>query len=972
MMSQSDSVDGQSNRTFNRLTKAQVDIDEAELLAGLGGVRQHDDEQIVFQVVQDTTGIQQQQIVDQLCTEDVASIEHGQGTESEVKQELTDEELQKELQELLDSQLEGQRLDDDTEIAKHLITNHEQLHEMDSEGQLEDQSDAIDQDGSMTPNKGFTISEIQAFMNNQIRKQHYQHMLGEENDNHLQLQQAASTQNQQRHIILVTENGDKIIFLQNSGVMDNEDKSESIVNYQQHFENDLEEEALIQLTARERRAAFVSQLEILREKHKRTLHIDVLTSQVSHLQPIKLVPYPKNGPSEEGSELCSPSNVAGIKRRPAVKTLSSGATENKPIQSDGQDGSPEPVSDSPKLVEIVSNINMESSPNPNVPTNEVSEKRSKRKSNMKNKKPVAPPPKWLVPVNAYLRMAQTYVKRREDKIDEVAKFFPPASSSFDERAKQMKCDFVKLELTVERFKNTIGKELEDISSKFKSFMRDYRLESVVGEIEAEDELDEFDENVYCDQIMSDQLTANKRKFPGKMKLIMPPSMTMTTSKISESGMYYDTEDRLSPKYVVDITPRTMVNGQIEDACNIVVETRQPEVSVSRVPMPRPIRSARIQQQMHEKQDVSQYLQKRRPGPGRPKKIKMVKPDENMGRLVKNAPTSFRCPIEKCGKYFLTNAVYKEHLTKLHGTATGSVAYSCPVENCDRTFAEMKVLQNHQLTAHNLGHYECSVCKFKNKSKDVIRCHVRDTHPEVYQDETFDGESDFDDEDNDGEDVYAFRDTDDFVNSDLNTSDRALIHRIKTVPKSLQDLSDDTDCVPSGTLGIRRPKPIRTTKVTPDLNLVDHDDSDIIKELGQMDVVRNNPDSFFAPVRKTPSISSASSPHPSVKSGNGNRKEDEISLECRSDCNFSAIDESSNADTFRTESPPMAEGTNPGHIDNTTPVEVASLASCATARSSGRPVRAAASRTPKWDTIIKPKRSGPPKVAPSPSKRGRTN
>ncbi|KAI1303620.1 hypothetical protein HDE_02204 [Halotydeus destructor] len=336
--SRSDSDDGQKNRTLKRASKGQVDIDEAELLAGLGEVRQHDDEQIVFQVVQETAD-GQHQIVGQLCSEDgtpigVESEEAGQGTEeSEEKQELTDEELQKELQFLLDSQLEGQRNEDESEVAKHLITNREQLHEDDTDGQAEDQQDILDQTDAAVPNKGFSISEIQAFMNNQIKKQHQQQVLDEENENHLQLQQAASSQGQQRHIILVTENGDKIILLQNSSDMENDENSESMVDYQPQIDLDPEEEAHIQTVARERQAAFVSQLEILREKHKRTLHIDVLTPQVPHLQPIKLVPYPKNGlvsTGDEGVEPWTPPNAGSSKRRPPPRTPASVASKQRP------------------------------------------------------------------------------------------------------------------------------------------------------------------------------------------------------------------------------------------------------------------------------------------------------------------------------------------------------------------------------------------------------------------------------------------------------------------------------------------------------------------------------------------------------------------------------------------------------------------------------------------------------------------
>jgi hypothetical protein len=258
--------------------------------------------------------------------------------------------------------------------------------------------------------------------------------------------------------------------------------------------------------------------------------------------------------------------------------------------------------------------------------------------------------------------------------------------------------------------------------------------------------------------------------------------------------------------------------------------------------------------------------------------------------------------------------------------------------------------------------------------------VKKYHPEIYLEIHY---QDDDEAEVDYEDVYTFRDVDededdlgdveeDFSEEPLTEGElEEIAGQIvsDSFKRGMRTRSSDEKASPvwaSKIKGIQRPKAIMPSRravagpsgkesvpvsIGSAGDLADHDDSDIIKELHQMDVVRSQ-ESFFAPVRKTPSISSASSPHPSLRSGNGNvngRKEDEISLECRSDCNFSAIDESSNADTFRTESPPLAEGVNPGHIDpaNDAP------------RTSGRPTRAASARAPKWDQVVRTRtRRGP--------------
>ena len=92
--------------------------------------------------------------------------------EQPAKPELTEEELRRELQALLDSQLDA-RPDDDDSDSRHLIKNRDQLEEHDAD------CDAAEAEiATGRPTKGFSAIEVQAFMNNQIRKQHQQQNYG--------------------------------------------------------------------------------------------------------------------------------------------------------------------------------------------------------------------------------------------------------------------------------------------------------------------------------------------------------------------------------------------------------------------------------------------------------------------------------------------------------------------------------------------------------------------------------------------------------------------------------------------------------------------------------------------------------------------------------------------------------------------------------------------------------------------------
>lgn len=390
------------------------------------------------------------------------------------------------------------------------------------------------------PTKGFSANEIQAFMNHQIKKQHQQQIMDESQEVHLNRHPQ-----QQQQLVLITSNGEKIILISNPNGNDggSEDGDAGGGEYQAvKTEIDEQEEQQIQSQHRRRQQMLLMQLDRLREQHKQRLPASVTTPAVPHLQPITLVPYPKPD-----------------------------------VELNDETGTFE------------------------------SEDSGQRLSRSKAKKPLRKRdgefPKWLKPINNYLNLASKYVKRREEKIDEVAKSFPSSSATFEKRCQELKQEFLKIELTIERFQNTVGKDLEEASAKFHSFLRDQYLESCIGEIEAEDETDEFDCNLFepeeADKPKARRFT-KKSLIAGDgssdMQIITPSNISITSAAATEE---YDpntsntdtmahgdgTEDPFEftqdPEPLVDVKP----------VPNAVIKATTDKSSIE---SQRPIRSARLQ------------------------------------------------------------------------------------------------------------------------------------------------------------------------------------------------------------------------------------------------------------------------------------------------------------------------------------------------------------------------------------------
>lgn len=417
--------------------------------------------------------------------------------------------------------------------------------------------DADGENTASVPSKGFSANEIQAFMNHQIKKQHQQQIMDESQEVHMNRHPQ-----QQQQLVLITSNGEKIILISNPNGNDggSEDGDAAGGDYQAvKTEIDEQEEQQIQSQHRRRQQMLLMQLDRLREQHKQRLPASVTTPAVPHLQPITLVPYPK--PEVELND-----ETGTFESEESGPRLSGRSKAKKPLRKrDGEF------------------------------------------------------PKWLRPINNYLSLATKYVKRREDKIDEVAKSFPSSSATFEKRCQELKQEFLKIELTIERFQNTVGKDLEEASAKFHSFLRDQYLDSCIGEIEAEDETDEFD----CNLFEPEEVDKPKaRRFTKKsliagdgstdMQIITPSNISITsaaatqdfeTNCIDTSAGADGNEDPFEftpePEPLVDVKP--VPNSAAKSASDKSIESQ------------RPVRSARLQNRKKAEEPIRSPSRRRASG-----------------------------------------------------------------------------------------------------------------------------------------------------------------------------------------------------------------------------------------------------------------------------------------------------------------------------------------------------------------------
>lgn len=534
------------SESINKPTASE--LEEAQLLIGAAG--SISEEQLVY-LVNDESHIQNQVIQEQQQSQ----VQSQEQPPEPPQPQLTEEELQKELQALLDSQLEHRNNEDDE--SRHLIRNREQL-----EAEPDDEVDYTTSAGLVdTPSKGFTANEIQTFHNNQIRRQHHLQTLEDTFETH------SSSQRQPHHLILVTQNGDKIILIQNPNELDDSDAD--LTGDYQLPEFTEEQERQLQAIHQYRQMCFVKQLDRLRELHQQRLHPSVTTPAVPHLQPIKLVPFPKSDSFSDDE--CGTEGGSEVKLTP-LPTL----TKSRPKQIKKATTTPKGVVK--KEIEF---------------------------------------PKWFKPIRNYLNLAVKYVRRREEKIEEVVKMFPQASSGFEKRCSDLKQDFLNIECAIERFQNTIGSQLEEATQKFHTLLKDYHLENSLADMEAEDEVDEFDSNIFDVDQKSIQ-PQQQRRFKKNVvttegnstniQIITPSNISITsaTAEVTNNNNSQATADadesedpfefRQEPEPLVKVTPVTSSKSRSLNT-PIIVEVKDPSNTnkdVNNTSPSKVVRSARLQ------------------------------------------------------------------------------------------------------------------------------------------------------------------------------------------------------------------------------------------------------------------------------------------------------------------------------------------------------------------------------------------
>lgn len=433
----------------------------------------------------------------------------------EVNEEPNQEQLKKELQDLLDSQLNNDTKDVKVEVKEEV-------------------------DGD-EPSKGFTSSEIHAFINNQLRKQSQgkSEETSETSDTStgptaLEVATAQSSQRQMieeelepegeeniggQHLILVTQNGDKIILIQNSnGTLDEEGNSqvdasnlvgaicedetrglENTASYQPSVDMDEQEELQVQMQHKVRQQMFLMQLEKLREKHKeRNLN------------------------------------------------------ENNTVTSDEQQFSD---SNSWYDLDFVKN----DSPGGKSSNRKGEGRRNRTGLNEKN----VINAKWVSHFDNCLEKAFSFVKRRRERLEELGKFFPSASSSFDSRRQRLRDQYLKMELNIERLQNTLIKDLNYFEVDLKTFVSDFHLESLASQIEEDDEKEDQDlsntiSNLpsgyqsYLGGVKTTHLPLDSSL--NNIKLITPSDITITSTVDSEREPSYLSKQSVSSDFTHDLDP----------------------------------------------------------------------------------------------------------------------------------------------------------------------------------------------------------------------------------------------------------------------------------------------------------------------------------------------------------------------------------------------------------------------------------
>lgn len=392
-----------------------------------------------------------------------------------------------------------------------------------SSEELDKQDDLIEND------KAFTVNDIQALMDNQLL--HKSQLDQNLENNKLE---------QQQHLILVTQNGDKIILIQNPTVNDNQlhiQNNLNATNSNDHLPSHTNRIIEPVLSNDNQENNFNSNLNSTINSNKLINHPESdsnLNNQTSNEHVVE--------GKEDDDESRPVEEVNRIQMQHKIRQQSL-MLHFERLKEKFKLNNRQEVDDSEQ--QASSSLNEDdhfwefSADEPN--KYEMQRSNYKPKTNVKRKSvPIEQfycEAKWYPSFCNNLEKAHNHLKRRSENIDQLSKYFPTASYTFDSRCTELRNLLNKLELNLERFQNVMGRDLHFIEEKLKTFFQDYHLEQFESEIEEQDRKDleqnsDIHNNYYHNSINHNNQSSlglkNKMvQSLSKMELITPSSISIT-------------------------------------------------------------------------------------------------------------------------------------------------------------------------------------------------------------------------------------------------------------------------------------------------------------------------------------------------------------------------------------------------------------------------------------------------------------
>lgn len=344
--------------------------------------------------------------------------------------------------------------------------------------------------------KVFTVDDIQTLMNNQLL---HKSQLDQNLENN---------KLEQQHLILLTQNGDKIILIQNPTVA--ADSQPIRLNSSLGGESSLNSLGLAATSSAMVVEASANNVDAA-DKH--------LTMYDSESDTEFLLSNPISASLNEDEEAEKDEEISRIqlqhKHRQQSLMLQLERLREKHRQNHRAENEEEADGDQPSD-DSFWEFNIDE-------INEYEQQKSNHKSNKPHVKKKSVPlekfyceAKWYPSFCNNLEKAHNYVRRRSENIEQLSKYFPSSSSEFESRCSELKKHLKKLELNLERFQNVLGKDLNFVESKLKNFFQDYHLEQFSAGIEDEDrkDLEESLDNQFFNKLVnsnSHQSTGSPRK-----------------------------------------------------------------------------------------------------------------------------------------------------------------------------------------------------------------------------------------------------------------------------------------------------------------------------------------------------------------------------------------------------------------------------------------------------------------------------